>query len=82
MEETKSNIDSRYVELVKRFKTVPHDRAHSVERIKMLLAFRHWYSTHRDQLTVDEREFLQANIARVDKETEEAPKEKDPWDDE
>ena len=80
MQETKSNIDSRYVELVKRFKAVPHDRAHRVERIKMLLAFRHWYSMHRDQLTEDEREFLQANIVRVDRETEEAPTEKDHWD--
>lgn len=81
MEEAESNnINPQYIELVKRFKAVPHDRAHRVERIKMLLAFRHWYSTHKDQLTVDEREYLQGNIARVDKETEEAPKEKDTWD--
>lgn len=58
-------IDQKYIDLVERFKKEPIKR--NVKRIKMLLDFICWYRIHRDILNEDEREFLQANIYRIDK---------------
>ena len=77
------NIDEKYIEMVKRFKAIPNDRKHSVERIKKIIfQFKPWYRRHRDELTKDEREYLQSNIYRVEKESEyeEEETQKDPWD--
>lgn len=84
MEKTTPNINPKYIDMVERFKAIPNDRKHSIQRLKMILfKFEPWYKDHRDKLTKDEREYLQTNIYRVGKEDEleESPsEEKDPWD--
>lgn len=84
MEKATPNINPKYIDMVARFKAIPNDRKHSIQRLKMILfKFEPWYKDHRDKLTKDEREYLQTNIYRVDKEDEveeSACEEKDPWD--
>lgn len=69
--------------MVARFNAIPNDRKHSIQRLKlMLFKFDPWYQAHRDELTKDEREYLQTNIHRVDKEDEEEEKPSEdlyPW---
>ena len=80
MEKTETNINPKFIDMVARFKAIPKDRKHCAQRLKiMLFKFEPWYRKHRDKLTKYEREYLQANIYRVDKEDEET-KEIDPWD--
>ena len=80
--EQSKNIDQKYIDMVTRFQAIPKDRKHCVERLKLILfKFEPWYREHRDKLTKDEREYLQTNIYRVDKDEDETPpKEIDPWD--
>ena len=84
MEKATPNINPKYIDMVARFKAIPDDRKHSIQRLKLIVfKFEPWYKDHRDKLTKDEREYLQTNIYRVDKEDEleESPcEEKDPWD--
>lgn len=82
-EQQKKQIDQKYIDMVERFKAIPNDRKHSVQRLKMIIfKFEPWYRKHRDELTKEEREYLQSNIYRVDKEDEyeEQKPPKDPWD--
>ena len=85
MEQTEStNINPQYIDMVARFKAIPNNRKHCVQRLKMMLfKFEPWFRRHREELTKDEREYLQANIYRVDKEDkvdESSCEEIDPWD--
>ena len=66
--EYQKQIDPKYIAMVVRFNEVPKDRNNNIKRIKMILKFRNWYRWHRDILTKNEREYLQANISRVDDE--------------
>lgn len=82
---TKTNINPKYLEMVKRFKAVPVNKKNvrvMLNRYKMMDKFKIWYSNHVDELTKEEREYLQSNICPVETYLdyiEEAPK--DPWDD-
>lgn len=88
MEKTESKIinpdyiDPKYIDMVARFKAIPEDRKHCVERLKLIMfKYEPWYKSHVEQLTKAEREYLQSNIAKVRTyldEVEEKPK--DPWD--
>lgn len=65
------NIDKKYIDMVARFQSIPNNRKHTAERIKKILfEFDPWYIQHRDELTAEEREYLQNNIHRVDKDDE------------
>lgn len=68
MEDTAlKNIDKKYIDMVDRFRAIPNDRRHTAERIKMILfRFDPWYKEHRDELSAEEREYLQSNIHRVE----------------
>ena len=57
------DIAPKYLALVERYKSVPWK---SVERIKMMMDFTAWFRNHRKELTDDEKEYLQANITKVD----------------
>ena len=83
MEKKLMNIDQKYIDMVERYKAIPNDRKHSIEKLKMILfKFEPWYCVNRDKLTKEEREYLQENISRVDKEEETETKKEDidPWD--
>lgn len=56
-------IAPKYLALVERYKAVPWK---SIERIKMMMDFVCWFRNHRDELTDDEKEYLQTNITKVD----------------
>jgi hypothetical protein len=77
-ETTLKNIDKKYIDMmVEKFKAIPKDRKHTAERIKMILfEFKPWYISNRDKLTKEEREYLQANISRIDKDDKEEEEEK------
>lgn len=82
-DEKNKQIDQKYIDMVARFNAIPNDRKHSVERIKKIIfGFEPWYRKHCNELTKEEREYLQSNIYRVDKEDEyeEQKPPKDPWD--
>lgn len=88
MERTESaNINPKYIEMVNRFKQVPVDRKNfktMFNRYKLMEKFEVWYIKHVDELTTEEREYLQANIKPVKTYLdyiEEEPKGKYPWDD-
>ena len=61
-DETK-NIATKYLALVERYKAQPWK---SVKRVKMMLDFMAWFRSHNDNLTDDEKEYLQDNITKVD----------------
>ena len=66
-------IGQKYVDMVARFNEIPNDRKHSIQRLKLILfKFEPWYWAHKDELTKDEREYLQSNISKVDKDDEDA----------
>lgn len=67
------NIDKKYINMmVEKFKAIPKDRKHTAERIKMILfEFKPWYISNRENLTKEERKYLQSNISRIDKDDEE-----------
>jgi hypothetical protein len=68
MEQTEEKlIDQKYIDMVERFKAIPNDRKHTVERLKMILfKFEPWYWKHKDELTRDERHYLNDNIHRCE----------------
>ena len=60
-------IDQKYYDMVARFKAIPNDRKHAIERMKMIIfKFEPWYWSHKDQLTRDERNYLMDNIYRCE----------------
>lgn len=82
---TQNNINPDLIEMVNRFNAIPADRnvKHCIQRYKMMDRFKIWFTNHVDQLTKEEREYLQANICPVRTyldEVKEEPKEIDPWD--
>lgn len=70
-QERTKNIDPKYIDMVARFQAIPNDKKHFIKRFKLMyLKFEPWFRRNRDQLTEDEREYLQANIWRVEAEDE------------
>lgn len=61
--QTEKAIAPKYLALVERYKAEPFK---SIKRIKMMIDFSCWYRNNRDKLTDDEKEYLQANICKVD----------------
>ena len=59
--ETK-DIAPKYLALVERYKAEPFK---SIKRVKMMMDFICWFRNHRDELTDDEKEYLQSNITKV-----------------
>ena len=60
-------IDQKYIDMVERFKAIPNDRKHTVERVKMIMfKFDPWYREHKEELTRDERHYLNDNIHRIE----------------
>lgn len=60
-------IDQKYIDMVERFKAIPNDRKHAIERMKMIMfKFEPWYWSNKDQLTRDERNYLMDNIHRCE----------------
>ena len=57
------DIAPKYMALVERYKAVPK---RSFKHTKMIMDFTWWFRNHRDQLTDDEKEYLQTNITKVD----------------
>ena len=82
---TANNINPKYLEMVERFNAVPVNKKNvrvMLKRYKLMDKFKIWYSNHVDELTKEEREYLQANICKVETYldyVEEEPK--DPWND-
>lgn len=68
MEQTEERlIDQKYIDMVERFKAIPKDRKHTAERVKIILfKFEPWYWLHKDELTRDERHYLNDNIHRCE----------------
>ena len=63
-----TNIDTKYIEMVERFKAVPVNKKNvkvMLNRYKMMDKFKIWYSNHVNELTKEEREYLQSNICIV-----------------
>lgn len=87
MEQSEKNINPQYIAMVFRFKLIQGNGktfTNIVNRYKMIESFRTWYTKHVNELTSDEREYLQANICPVSTcqdDVSEEPKDKDPWDD-
>ena len=87
MEQSEKDINPKYIAMVFRFKLIEGNGktfTNIVKRFKMMESFRTWYTKHVNELTNDEREYLQANICpvstcqdKIDKE----PKDKETWDD-
>lgn len=87
MEQSEKDINPKYIAMVFRFKLIEGNGKtfpNIVRRYKMMESFRTWYTKHVNELTSDEREYLQANICpvstcqdKIDKE----PKDKETWDD-
>ena len=87
MEQSEKDINPKYIAMVFRFKLIEGNGktfTNIVKRFKMIESFRTWYTKHVNELTNDEREYLQANICpvstcqdKIDKE----PKDKETWDD-
>ena len=86
MEQSEKNINPKYIDMVNRFKQIPVDRKNfktMLYRFKLMEKFEIWYKNHVDELTSEEREYLQANIKPVSTYLDyidEEPKTKDPWD--
>lgn len=86
MELSEKNINPKYIDMVNRFKQIPVDRKNfktMLNRFKLMEKFEIWYKNHVDELTSEEREYLQANIKPVSTYLDyidEEPKTKDPWD--
>lgn len=86
MEQSEKNINPKYIDMVNRFKQIPVDRKNfktMLNRFKLMEKFEIWYKNHVDELTSEEREYLQANIKPVSTYLDyidEEPKTKDPWD--
>ena len=60
-------IGQKYIDMVERFKAIPNDRKHTVERLKMLIYnYEPWYRTHKEDLTRAERHYLNDNILRCE----------------
>ena len=55
-------IAPKYLALVERYKAEPFK---SIKRIKMMLDFIWWFRRNKDNLTDDEKEYLQNNITKV-----------------
>jgi len=70
--EEKPMIDQKYIDMVERFKQIPNNRvtSNTVKRMKMINQFRIWYFIHKDELTRDERNYLQDNIYMYESEDE------------
>jgi hypothetical protein len=85
MEQSEKNINPKYINMVNRFKQIPVDRKNfktMLNRFKLMEKFEIWYKNHVDELTSEEREYLQANIKPVSTYLDyidEEPKTKDPW---
>ena len=87
MEQSEKNINPEYIAMVFRFKLAQDDCktfSNIVRRFKMMESFRTWYIKHVNELTSEEKDYLQANICpvstcqdKIDKE----PKDKETWDD-
>lgn len=56
------DIAPKYLALVERYKAEPWK---SIKRVKMMLDFICWFRNHYDELTDDEKEYLQTNICKV-----------------
>ena len=70
-QEHTKNIDQKYIDMVARFQAIPNDKKHFIKRFKLVyLKFEPWFWKNRDQLTEEERDYLQANIYRVKQEDE------------
>lgn len=87
MEQSEKNINPKYIAMVFRFKLIQGNGktfTNIVKRFKMTEDFKVWYSKHVNELTSDEREYLQANICPVNTCLDDVckvQKDKDPWDD-
>ena len=57
------DIAPKYLALVERYKAEPFK---SIKRIKMMMDFIWWFRNHRDELTEDEKDYLQSHITKVD----------------
>ena len=85
MEQSEKNINPEYIAMVFRFKLAQGDCKtfpNIVRRFKMMESFRAWYTKHVNELTSDEREYLQANICPVctcQDNVYKEPKDKDPF---
>ena len=62
MEGNEKSIAPKYLALVERYKAEPHK---SFKRVKMMMDFVYWFRNHRENLTDDEKEYLQTNICKV-----------------
>ncbi len=58
------NIAPKYIDMVKRFQSIPNTRK-NIKRVKMILDFVSWYRKNEETLTDDEKIFLQNNIYNV-----------------
>lgn len=58
------NIAPKYIDMVKRFQSIPNTRK-NIKRVKMILDFVSWYRKNEKTLTDDEKIFLQNNIYNV-----------------
>ena len=56
------DIAPKYLALVQRYKAEPWK---SIKRAQMMLDFICWFRNHYDELTDDEKEYLQTNICKV-----------------
>lgn len=56
-------IAPKYLALVERYKAQPWK---SVKRTKMMMDFVSWFKNHHNELTDDEKDYLQENITQVD----------------
>ena len=87
MEQSEKNINPKYIAMVFRYKLIEGNSKtfpNIVKRYKMMESFRTWYTKHINELTSDEREYLQANICHVNlsqEDVDEKQKDKNPWDD-
>lgn len=85
MELSEKNINPKYIAMVFRFKLIQGDCksfSNIIRRYKMMESFRTWYTKHVNELTSDEREYLQANICPVSTYQDNVykePKDKDPF---
>lgn len=55
-------IAPKYMALVERYNAVPK---RSFKHTKMIMDFTWWFRNHREELTDDEKEYLQNNITKV-----------------
>ena len=84
--ERPENINPEYIAMVFRFKLAQGDCKtfpNIVRRFKMMESFRTWYIKHENELTSEEKDYLQANICPVstdEDDVDQKKNDKDPWD--